>query len=120
MDKFKLKQFKAIEYVKMALLQLNYPENINIQILKDENGIFFYIAYYEQIYNGIMTKYMMPIKKSNFNKLLKLGLEKRGFVVNEINAYPSDDELIYEAHVEIATNTNKLKRVKGRKNNGVH
>lgn len=120
MDKYRLKSFKAIEYVKLGLLHLDYPDNLEIEIFKDDNGTFSYIANYEQVLNEVMTKFIMPIKMSNFNKLLKLGLEKKGFVVNGINTLSKEDELMYDICVEIATNTKKLKRVKRRKYNGLY
>jgi len=114
MKKIKINEEKAELDAKEALIFLDYPSNIKIDIHLRDDGIPFYMASYENISQGKPAKYIMPINKRNFEYILKIGLEIKGYTVDFVTSKISDDAIKYEAMVSVVT-YNNAKRVKRRK-----
>ena len=114
MDKLKINLDSATGYVKNVLTSLGYPDNIEVFTYTDDEGNITYSATYSEFYRGKLNQYIMPISKSNFKLFLKLGLENRGYAVNSINSFMTNEGLKFGATVNIATRGN-LTRIKRRK-----
>lgn len=114
MEKLKINYFKADSFVKKGLIFIGYPENIEIISYFGDEGKVCYQAYYEKIYNGETSKYVMPLSRKNYIDLMKLAMSLSGYTVNNINIKNNEDSIYYEAFVDIVSFDNS-KRIRGRK-----
>jgi len=115
LERFKFKSLKAEQLAIQSLVFLGYPEDISLNYFINDDGIITYFAEYERFERGKNEKFILPLKKSEYVNLIISALEQKGYIVDKLNVCFQNNELCYEAFVDIVVYGTDSKRVRRRK-----
>ena len=112
MEKISINEFKIMELAKKGLVDIGFPENIEISSYVGDDDTPVYYATYE--IEDIKEKHIKPLKVSDIIKLVKYSMEMEGYDSPELNIRVRDGQIHYSVEANIVTYGNGKGRNKRR------
>ena len=113
MEKISVNEFKIMQFVKKALIDIGFPQNVEISSYVGDNDTPVYYATYE--FEDIREKHIKPLRVSDILNLVKYAMEMDGYDSPELNIRVRDGQVCYSVMANIVTYGNKVSHNKGRR-----
>ena len=110
MEKIHISEFKILNYAKKGLIDIGYPDNIEVTSYIGDNDTVMYYAEYEAnslIELGKKDKHLKPLSISDIVKLVQYAMELEGYETPELSIRVRDEKVCYSVMATIATYGNK-------------
>lgn len=101
MEKIRINDFKIIELAKKGLVDIGYPENIEISSYVGDDDTPVYYATYE--IEDISEKHIKPLRVKDIIMLVKHAMEMEGYDSPNLDIRVRDGQIHYSVVANIVT-----------------
>ena len=112
MEHMNISEVKVMDFAKKGLVDLGYPENIEIHSYVGDGNPYYYATYTMEDYD---EKHIKPLRVKDIIELVKYSMEVQGYDSVKIHVSVRDDAICYSAEANIVTYGNSKGRNKRRK-----
>lgn len=103
MEKINFSNGQAIQFVKVALVELGYNEDAQVQFIRNEEHIE-YNVWDSIFYDGEKVKKLTVLNFSTFVELLKMGLEMKGYDIHLVRPCIRENSITFKVEAYIVRN----------------
>lgn len=105
MEKINVSEAKVLDFAKKGLIDIGYPENIEVtSYIGDDSSVIYWANYCVE---GLDEKHLKPLRVSDIVMLVQHAMVMEGYDAPELTIRVRNDKVCYSVLTNIATYDNK-------------